>query len=90
MPTWSPLGFDDLGRELDYQDELAREALDPVEKTTTVRAYCRKHGVDAAEAERVLKGLEAAERWGVHHPKPGPKGGRPVALYYPLGDACLR
>lgn len=84
------LGFDDLGRELDYQDELAREALDPVEKTTTVRAYCRKHGVDAAEAERILKALVDAGRWGVRHPKPGPKGGRPVALYYPLGDACLR
>jgi hypothetical protein len=83
------LELDDLDRHLERQDQLARAALDPATGSTTVRAYSRKHGVEAAEAERILKGLEKAKRWGVRHPKPSPSGGRPVAIYFPLADACL-
>ncbi len=83
------LRLDDLDLILEYQNELAREAMDPATGAVTVRGYQRKHGVSNDEAEKVLSGLVKADLWGLRHPKPGPKGGRPTSEYFPLGDSSL-
>ncbi len=77
------LGLDDPNVVLERYDELAREALDPVTRVVTSRAYQRKHQVTAAEAEKVLDALVDADLWDSRYTAPGSSGGRPTIEYFP-------
>jgi hypothetical protein len=78
----------DLQRDRDY--ELALEALDEATGEVTSAMLARKHRIGAEQAAAILGRLVAAKLWGERHDKPGEKGGRPTARYFPLGGHAIR